>query len=139
MGLLYSHRISRVLWYSGYSQPIQTFNYKTITSYGPAFQLCSSSSHCALSSPLPRNILLYYGLGSFPFARHYLGNRYFTFFSSGYLDVSVPPVPLHILFYSYMHTCSLKQVSFLIRTSADQCSFAAPRSLSQLVTSFFGA
>ena len=30
------------------------------------------------------------GLGCFPFARHYSGNR---FFSSGYLDVSVPRVP----------------------------------------------
>ena len=35
-----------------------------------------------------------YGLGFYPFARHYLGNRLFTFFSSGYLDVSVPRVPL---------------------------------------------
>ena len=26
-----------------------------------------------------------------------------------------------------------------IRTSADQCLFAAPRSFSQLITSFFGA
>ena len=32
------------------------------------------------------------GLGSFPFARHYLRNR-ISFFSSGYLDVSVPRVP----------------------------------------------
>ena len=31
------------------------------------------------------------GLGSSPFARHYLENY---FFSSGYLDVSVPQVPL---------------------------------------------
>ena len=30
-------------------------------------------------------------------------------------------------------------VSFLIRTSTDQSLFATPRSLSQLVTSFFGA
>ena len=34
------------------------------------------------------------GLGSFPFARHYLGNRCFTFFSSRYLDGSVPWVPI---------------------------------------------
>ena len=30
-------------------------------------------------------------------------------------------------------------VSSLIRISTDQCSFATPRSFSQLVTSFFGA
>ena len=43
-------------------------------------------------SPNPTNIAIN-GLGSYPFARHYLGNRLFTFFSSGYLDVSVLRVP----------------------------------------------
>ena len=33
------------------------------------------------------------GLGSFHFARRYSGNRKFSFFSSGYLDVSVHRVP----------------------------------------------
>ena len=33
------------------------------------------------------------GLASCNFARHYFRNRLFTFFSSGYLDVSVPRVP----------------------------------------------
>ena len=37
------------------------------------------------------------GLGSYPFARHYLGNRCFTFFSSSYLDGSLHWVPLIIL------------------------------------------
>ena len=37
------------------------------------------------------------GLGSFPFARRYSGNRIFSFFSSGYLDVSVPRVPPALL------------------------------------------
>ena len=47
-------------------------------------------------SPNPVHISIY-GLGSYPFARHYLGNRCFTFSSSRYLDVSVPRVPLVIL------------------------------------------
>ena len=34
-------------------------------------------------SPNPAHISIY-GLGSYPFARHYLGNRCFTFSSSGY-------------------------------------------------------
>ena len=38
-------------------------------------------------------IINYNGLGSYPFARHYLGNRCFTFFSSCYLDGSVHRVP----------------------------------------------
>ena len=43
-----------------------------------------------------------YGLGSSDFARHYFQNRFFTFFSSGYLDVSVPRVPLITLFIHVM-------------------------------------
>ena len=44
------------------------------------------------------------GLGSFHFARRYFGNRFFflmkelvSFYSSGYLDVSVHRVPFHTL------------------------------------------
>ena len=48
-------------------------------------------------SPSPLQILLSKGLGSFPFAHHYLGNRLFSFSSSGYLDVSVPRVPHYTL------------------------------------------
>ena len=44
-------------------------------------------------SPYPVRISTY-GLGSSDFARHYFRNRCFTFSSSGYLDVSVPQVPL---------------------------------------------
>ena len=36
----------------------------------------------------------YVGLGSSPFARRYLGNRFISFFSYRYLDVSVPCVSL---------------------------------------------
>ena len=57
-------------------------------------------------SPLPLNISLYQGLGSYHFARHYFGNRCFTFFSSGYLDVSVPRVPSHYTMYSCSSTYS---------------------------------
>lgn len=46
----------------------------------------------------------------------------FTFFSSRYLDVSVPPVPA---------TCLCVQ-HIAIRRSPDQCLLTAPRSLSQL-------
>ena len=41
--------------------------------------------------------------------------------------------------YSCMVTYALPYVSFLIRKSTDQSSFATPRGLSQLVTSFIGA
>ena len=49
-------------------------------------------------------------------------------FSSRYLDVSVPWVRAMRIDFIY--------TGFPIRTSADQCSFAAPRSFSQLTTSF---
>ena len=78
------------------------------------------------------------GLGSYPFARHYLGNRSFTFSSSGYLDGSVPQVPLSYTIYSCMDTSALPLVSFLIQKSSDLSLFATPRSLSQLITSFIG-
>ena len=62
-----------------------------------------------------------------------------VFFSSGYLDVSVPRVPLAYLFYSVCNNTILLALSSLIRISTDHKIFAPPRSFSQLVTSFFGA
>ena len=51
-----------------------------------------------------------FGLGSSDFARHYFRNRLFTFFSSGYLDVSVPRVPfiqlcIHCMITLYYQCC----------------------------------
>ena len=77
------------------------------------------------------------GLGSFPFARRYLGNRcFFLFlrvlrcFSSGF-----PPMR-YGLAHGYLRSA---QVGFPIRTSAAQWIFAPPRGFSQLITSFFGS
>ena len=101
-------------------------------------RLCSTINSLNYAGPNPFEIN-FSGLGSFAFAHHYLRNRLFTFFSSGYLDVSVPRVPLLHTIYSYADTSALPEVSFLIRKSTGQSLFAAHRSLSQLVTSFFGA
>ena len=49
------------------------------------------------------------------------------------------PGSLHYAMYLRNDTITLLMVSSLIRTSTDQSLFATPRSLSQLVTSFFGA
>ena len=57
------------------------------------------------------------GLGCFPFARHYSGN---TLFSSGYLDVSVPQVPLHWSMCSTSGYCRCAAVDFSIRKSSDR-------------------
>ena len=96
MGLPRSHRISRARWYSGFLPLRFSFNYRAVTLFCCAFQHSSSTSTDTFVSPNPTHISIC-GLGSYPFARHYLGNRCFTFSSSGYLDVSVPRVPLVIL------------------------------------------
>ena len=63
----------------------------------------------------------------------------FDFSSSAYLDVSVQRVslPYTILFIYGWQSIALP--GFPIRKSADQSLFAAHRSLSQLITSFFGS
>ena len=60
------------------------------------------------------------------------------FSSSAYLDVSVQRVPFINLWIQLMIHRLLYE-GFPIRKSADRSSFAAPRSLSQLVTSFIGS
>ena len=114
----------------------------SVTGLLPCFVQLSSCVHLPISiphrGPNPQSIS-FLGLGSCNFARHYFRNRLFTFFSSRYLDVSVPWVPLITLFYSCYDTCSLQQVRFRIRTSAGHSSCAAYRSFSQLITSFVGA
>ncbi len=99
--------ISRSPWYSGSVAPegVSPFAYETITLCGASFQtpsarltLCNS----CFGSRRPKEATLHYphnsnggvpctlmGLGSSPFVRHYSGN---AFLSSGYLDVSVPPL-----------------------------------------------
>ena len=67
-----------------------------ITGLLPCFAYLSRYLHLPYSfpcsSPYPSRISPT-GLASSNFARHYFRNRLFTFFSSGYLDVSVPQVP----------------------------------------------
>ena len=60
------------------------------------------------------------------------------FSSSGYLDVSVHRVPPAYLCIQYTVTGSLLP-GFPIQISPDHCLFAAPRSFSQLTTSFIGS
>ena len=135
--VLHSHKIPRVPWYSGYSYLFSHFAYGIVTLFDH-FSNMFGYAIVNVRSPLPRCISLYSGLGSSPFARHYSENHLLIFSSSGYLDVSVPRVPLAKLCI-HLTIPALRQVSSLIRTSADRSSCAAPRSFSQLVTSFFGA
>ena len=61
-----------------------------------------------------------------------------SFSSSGYLDVSVPRVPFHALWIGAWMT-GVVQPGFPIQKSAAHRIFAPSRSLSQLITSFFGS
>ena len=76
-----------------------------------------------------------FGLASSAFARHYLRNLGWCLFlallrcfSSG----GSPPIPIWF-------SIGYLTVGFPIRKSPDRSSFAAPRSLSQLITSFIGS
>ena len=62
-----------------------------------------------------------------------------SFFSYGYLDVSVPRVASCITIYSLYGNCSLLQLCSHIRISMARRSLAPYHSFSQLTTSFFGS
>ena len=66
------------------------FAYKTFTLFRLPFQVCSAIYTLTTHGVLNPIDITTYGLGFYHFARHYFGNRLFTFFSSRYLDVSVP-------------------------------------------------
>ena len=87
----FSHRVSRVQWYSGYSLLFFPFAYETFTLYGgPSHALLLGSNiHNAVLTPaiflqpvwpLPRSLATTCGISV-------------DFFSSPYLDVSVQAVP----------------------------------------------
>ena len=91
----HSHRVSRVPWYSGSCRAASDFGYGALTLYGRLFQSRSPAVTESLmqSEPrdaritvwaLPRSLAATYGIDV-------------SFSSSGYLDVSVPRVPLRTL------------------------------------------
>ena len=87
----------------------RNLNYGTFTLSCIPFQISSSITLTLCSSPNPSRISPT-GLASCNFARHYSRNRLFTFFSSGYLDVSVPRVPpiqlcIHCMITLYYQCC----------------------------------
>ena len=137
MVLLSSVRISRVPTYSGYPRPLNNFAYGPVTLFRCAFQHYSAIVLRAFRGPYPAHIAIC-GLGFSDFARHYFRNRSYFLFLRVLRCFSSPGSP-HTPMDSVYDNAALPALSFLIRTSADLGSFAAPRSFSQLVTSFFGA
>ena len=131
-----SHRISRVPRYSGYIQLLSP----SLTGLSPspaalsiALQL---SYRCIMMSstpdvrrhpvwPLPSSLATTKGIE-------------FSFFSSGYLDVSLPRVPSTQTMDSSEGDRALPRPGSPIRKFVDQCLLAAPHDLSQLIASFIG-
>ena len=117
-----SHKVSRVSWYSGYCRCLPLSNTRLSLSLAgfPKTLLLASSSLLQSTTPVRTRS----GLGSFPFARRYSGNR-FSFSSSGYLDVSVPRVPFHTLWIGVWMTevGSARFPHSEIHGSLDICSF----------------
>ena len=131
-----SHRISRVPRYSG---SVLLFS-PSLTGLSPSlaalsialqlsyFQILTSSSPDDRSLPVcPLTV----SLATTKVIE-------FSFFSSGYLDVSLPRVPSYEPMDSVHGDWALPQPGSPIRRSPDQSPFAAPRSFSQLIASFIG-
>ena len=135
----YSLRIPRVRRYSGFCSLFFRFRLSGSHTLRRAFPCASANSKMLRAVltpavllppvwPLPRSLATTCGIS-------------FDFSSSGYLDVSVPRVP-GFPAYTYgfsIRSAILHRGGSPIRKSAGQCSFAAHRSLSQLVTSFVGS
>ena len=131
-----SHKVPRVSWYSGSCRCLPLSNTRLSLSLAgfPKTILLAFSS--LLQSMTPR--CTHHGLGSFPFARRYSGNRCFFLFLPVLRCFSSRSAP-RITMYSSYGDCALPQPGFPIQISTDQSLLAAPRGFSQLATSFFGA
>ena len=119
---LISHKVPRVSWYSGSCSVSSAFTYGAFTLSGRLSQnrsvriaesIMQSEPRGARTTvwALPRSLAATYGIDV-------------SFFSSGYLDVSVPRVPFHTLWIGvWMHeVCSCGFPHSDISGSRDICS-----------------
>ena len=98
--------------------------------------------HMRLCGSLPRRAM-HAGLGSFPFARRYSGNRCFFLFLRLLRCFSSPGSPPHTIMplpALFMCGCMrFPHAGFPIQTPMALWVFAPPHGFSQLVASFFGS
>ena len=136
-----SHKVSRVSWYSGYRLASLSFAYGVFTLSDWSFQNHSATLGRSIMRSEPRNARIPVWALSISLAAT-LEIDIFSFFSSGYLDVSVHRVPSVYLFSLRLFSKRYIRFPYVgspIQISADQCVFATPRSFSQLITSFIGS
>ena len=133
-----SDKVSRVSSYSGFRHVNRLFAYEAFTLSGWLSQnhsaktlesiMRSEPGHARTTvCPLPISLAATLGIDV-------------SFSSSGYLDVSVHRVPFHTLFLKFgvwMTGLTCRVSPF--RNLRIKRLFAAPRSFSQLITSFFGS
>ena len=86
-----SRKVPRVSRYSGYFPSVHVFTYTAFTFFGRSFQDLSARIISNVCSPNPGMHAFRFGL--FPFRSPLLWKSILSFFSSGYLDVSVHRVP----------------------------------------------
>ena len=131
-----SHRISRVPRYSGYILLLSL----SLTGLSPSPAALSNALQLSYrrimmsSTPVVRRPPVWPLSSSLATTKEIE----FSFFSSGYLDVSLPRVPSYETMDSSHGDRALPRPGSPIRIPADQCLLAAPRSFSQLIASFFG-
>ena len=101
----FSHRIPRVRWYSGYRSPSSYFAYRTLTVSGRASHPVRLYFEVLISVRTPAVLLL--PVWPLPISLATTFGISFDFSSSGYLDVSLPRVPLmHLLIQCMIHGSS---------------------------------
>ena len=131
-----SHRISRVPRYSG---SVLLFS-PSLTGLSPSLAALSIALQLSYFQILTSSTPDDRSLPVWPLTVSLATTKVieFSFFSSGYLDVSLPRVPSDEPMNSVHGDWALPQPGSPIRRSPDQSPFAAPRSFSQLIASFIG-
>ena len=117
-----SHRVSRVPWYSGSRQAASDFGYGAITLSGRLSQCRSPVLGRSLTRSEPRGARA--TVWALPLSLAATHGIDVSFSSSGYLDVSVPRVPLRTLWIHVRMTegCSAGFPHSEISGSMDMCS-----------------
>ena len=136
MGPPASHRISRVPRYSG---SVLLFS-PSLTGLSPSLAALSIALQLSYFQILTSSTPDDRSLPVWPLTVSLATTKVieFSFFSSGYLDVSLPRVPSDEPMDSVHGDWALPQPGSPIRRSPDQSPFAAHRSFSQLIASFIG-
>ena len=129
----HSHKVSRVSWYSGSRLACPCFGYGSFTPSG-----WLSQNHSAiLMQSLMQSVTpecTHSGLGSFPFARRYSGNRCFFLFLRVLRCFSSPGSPPYVMDWRMDDGGSLRRVSPFrhLRINGYLLLTTAYRSLSRL-------